>query len=151
MQFLDYIIIFVFQVIGIACGVLNEIRKVRKINPTIPPNSVWKTVKQEDWDTLIGSGIVLILSEAIHLVMDLKGVQPTGMMAAWWFIPAYSLVAGWGGQDILFKWLGTAKQTALDKAGGSKFTTIQESSTPTETKTTVKTETITPKNEQNGD
>lgn len=150
MQWIEYIIIFVFQAIGIACGVLNEIRRIRKIDPNMRPIDVWRKVKHEDWDTLLGSAIVLLLCEFIHLVMDLKGVEPPGIMGAWWFNIAFSLVMGWGGQDILFKWLGTAKKAVLDKVGGTSTTTIEETETAGHIKTTVKSETITPKTNLDG-
>lgn len=113
-------IIIVFQAIGIAAGVLNEIRKIRKFAPKMTPTEVWATVKHEDWDTLLGSSIILVLDIAVHVVMFIKDVKPVGIMAKWWFDMAASLVLGWGGQDILFRFLGTAKQTVLEKISGGK-------------------------------
>lgn len=112
------------------------------------PKEVWHTVKQEDWDTLLGSSIILILDIAVHVVMDIRGVEPSGIMAAWWFDMAASLVLGWGGQDILFYWLGTTKQAVIERIGGSQRRTVQQEETDGVIKTTVQTETITPKNDE---
>lgn len=141
----DLLIILVFQFIGVTARSLQHIGDIRKQSPSLPPNRVWGIIKEKDWDTYLGSGLILLLQLAIHTVMHIRGVELSGWLAAWWATMAIATVSGYGGQDIFFRWLGTSKQRAMEIAGGKKIETVIQQETPNETKTTTVTEETTPK------
>jgi len=145
MIILPYLIILFFQFFGIAAKVLFHIGKIRKENPSMKPSEVWGLIKHYDWDTLMWSGLILLLHLAVHGVMDLNGVQRTGWWGEWWFDMACAITLGYAGQDVLIRGLGTAKAKALTIAGGgSKSTTVIEENDASIKETTT-TETIKPK------
>lgn len=136
-----YLIILIFQSAGIAAKILVHIGNIRKENPTMTPKQVWAIIKEKDWDVLLWSGVILFLDLAVQGVMDIFKVQREGWYGAWWFDIARGLTLGFAGQDVLTRALGTAKQKALNIAGGGTTVTtvIQETADSIKEKTTTET------------
>ncbi len=107
---MEYLIIIILQLIGIGFHIGQSIVALGDKFPNETPTSTFKTFFKEDWDTLMISGLVLLLDVMIHVVMDYLDVDPftEGWML---YAPfAFALVMGYAGQRIIYKFFGTAEK-----------------------------------------
>lgn len=80
---------------------------------------------KEDWNVMVMSLVVLLTDLAVHYVVSLLGIDWTqkfalfGVNLTWGsvyllFSVAIAIILGYKGQDLIYKWLGTAADK-LDK------------------------------------
>ena len=115
---MEYLLIFILQAIGISLSVLQKIKAIDLKYPDFSKHQIWIVFWDEDWTTLFGSAIVLCLNLVVHFVLKTytPDFESITMMGVPYIIFAFAvaLVLGWGGQRLIYKWLGSAEK-ALDK------------------------------------
>lgn len=112
---MDYL--FVFAAYSLCCmlHILITIKKLRVQFPQFGFKEIWNTFFTQNWDTLIGSAVVLLIYElAIYIAVY------NGVVLPYWFdmIGMYAIAAvlGYQGQRIFYKWLDTAVEALEKKA-----------------------------------
>lgn len=110
---MDYIFVFTLFILSVMLHIMLKISSLRKDFPTLSFKEVWNTFFQQNWDTLIASGVVLILYEVVLFIVAYNQVP-----YPWWFdnIGMYVLAAilGWQGQRLFYKYMDSAT-AALEK------------------------------------
>lgn len=119
---MEYFLIAVCFFIGVGFHIMAKIGDLRKQFPTLTPKSVINTFFSEEWNVLATSLLCLLLLEVLQYVVIYNKVELTGWAAHWLFKIGLSLVTGYGGQRIIYKYLGTAEtvlETQVDKLNKS--------------------------------
>jgi len=128
---MDYILIIIFQAIGVAFKVGQQVNVLKKLHPERTGKEIMNTYWNEDWNTLIMSWVVLCTNLAVHYVVSLLGIDFkkdfTILSLELSYGSVYLLgsvvvasVLGYKGQDLLYKWLGSAADR-LDKEVSEKI------------------------------
>lgn len=112
---MEYFLIIILQSLGIGFHVMQKVISLGDKFPAETPRSVFKLFWKEDWDTLVVSGLILVLNIVGHYItFDKLGMV---LLSEWyWQIAPYvlSLVGGYLGQRWIYKFFGSAEK-ALDK------------------------------------
>ena len=122
---MDYLIIFFFQIFGILFHVGQKIAIIRKNNPILKVKEVVSVFWHEDWNTLGVSAVVLFFDLFVHFVVDYvdpgfyeKIVSIPLIFNIVWITKyltlsfIFALVLGYGGQWLIYRYLGTAVKAA---------------------------------------
>lgn len=111
---MDYALIIVLQFIGIGFHVMQKVISLGTQFPQDGPSVVFRAFLKEDWDTLMVSGLVVLLNVVTHYILETyaPGVTQIENYALYSFGVAF--VLGYAGQRIVYKYLGTAEKL-LDK------------------------------------
>lgn len=112
---MDYFLTTVLMIIGIALHVMSKISALRKRFPELSPKTVLDTFFKEEWDSLIVSGLVLVLAEIILYTTVSNGVK----FAPWFdMYGMYGMAVLWGyaGQRLAYKFLSTGESVLEKKA-----------------------------------
>lgn len=128
---MDYVLIIIFQVLGFGFKCGQQITLLRKKYPQKSPKEVNNAFWFEDWNTFIMSGVVLGTDLATHYVISKLGIDWSqtftllGVLLTWEavylvFSVGIAIVLGYKGQDLIYKWLGSAADR-LDKEVSSKI------------------------------
>jgi hypothetical protein len=105
-----YFLILILEMLGIAFHVMQKISILRGAPPKRPYRETVNAFLQEDIDTLIVSCLVLFLNLVAHFILDIYTDYPETITnyALWAF--GIALVLGYGGQRIIYRYLGTAEK-----------------------------------------
>jgi hypothetical protein len=108
-----YILTILLSIFGVGFHVMQKIKSLRVKFPAFPFKQIWGTFFNEEWDSLIVSGLVLCVQQIALFIVEYNDVK----MAAWldaWGIFALAFVLGYCGQRVAYKYLGTA-EAVLEK------------------------------------
>ena len=121
---MEYFLIFILQAIGIGLSVLQKVKSIDDKYPDFTKSQIWGVFWDEDWTTLLGSGLVLTLNLVTHFIVQTYAphFEEITIMGVPYIIAALgiALVLGWGGQRLIYKWLGSAEKV-LDKKVNDKL------------------------------
>lgn len=128
---MDYVLIIIFQFLGITYKVGQQVAALKKTHPESTGKQVMNTYWNEDWNTLAMSFIVLCTDLAVHYVIeklgidwsksfDLLGITTTWASVYLIFSVGIAIILGYKGQDLIYKWLGSAADR-LDKEVSNKI------------------------------
>lgn len=121
---MEYILIIAFELVGISLDFLTKLKAMDNKYPDFSKGEIFSVVWDEDWTTMIGSAIILFFNIIVHFVVakytphlfDLKWLGVPYMV--WSF--GIALILGWGGQRLIYNWLGSAEKV-LDKKISDKL------------------------------
>lgn len=124
---MDYVLIIMLQFLGVCYRVGETIAQLKKTYPTETKGKIFDIFFKEDWNTLFMSAVVLATDLIFHYIVSKFSInweiiiwQPWGVVditiGTLYGILSYliAIVLGYKGQDLIYKWLGTAA-TRLDK------------------------------------
>lgn len=111
---MEYWLIGILQLLGVGFHVMQKVSTLGNNFPQKTRNEIISIFFQEDWDTLCISGLILATCEVLHYVIHnyAQNVAQMQYFELTWF--GVALVLGYSGQNLIYKWLGSA-QTFLDK------------------------------------
>ncbi len=131
---MDYVLILMFQAFGVffRCGQI--IAGYRKTYPQLERKQVLNTLWNEDYNTLVVSAGIAALHACVHYAAAYLGIDEAldGTSFTVWGIViqavtvylalsfALAIVIGYKGQDLIYKWLGSAADK-LDKEVTTKL------------------------------
>lgn len=117
---MEYALIFILQLIGIGFHVMQKISGLGNQFPLKPRKEIFSIFMQEDWDTLLISGLIIALNEVAHYVIHIYAPDIAGYAHFELIVFGIALVLGYAGQNLIYKWLGSA-QNFLDKKVSDKL------------------------------
>lgn len=111
---MEYLIIAILQLLGIGFHVMQKVSNLGNTFPQKTRKEILGIFFQEDWDTLGISALILATCEMAHYIIHnyAQTIAAMQYFELTWF--AVSLVLGYSGQNLVYKWLGSA-ETFLDK------------------------------------
>lgn len=98
--------------LGVFLHVMIKVTGYKKTYPTLPFGAIWGVFFKEEWDSLMVSGVVLLVVEVSIFITNYVGVQIPEWMN--WGIYVIAIVMGYQGQRLAYKFLNTAVD-ALEK------------------------------------
>ena len=109
-----YILTVFAFILGCCFHVMGKVSVLKKTFPDLLPRTIWKTFWREEWNVLIGSAVVLFTLElSIYIINYFSILIPDWLQ---WGIYPISLVLGYAGQRLIYKYLGTAEKILEQKA-----------------------------------
>lgn len=117
---MEYALIFILQAIGISLSVTQKVTLLDKQFPDFNKKQIFAVFLDEDWTTLLGSAIVLILNIVTHYIVDNYTTYHDTFENYDLYSFAIALILGYAGQRLIYKWLGSAEK-ALDKKVSDKI------------------------------
>ena len=118
---LEHILLAALYLLGATYQVMREIARLRKMNTALRPVEVFRTYYQEEWNTLIVSGLGLLTVQLFFFIIHFKGYELPGWLHQWGIYPL-SLVAGYGWHRIVYKWLGSTEAAIIKQIDSSNKT-----------------------------
>lgn len=118
---MEYLIILILQFIGIGFHVMQKVTALDDMHSEKNWKQVFGLFLKHDWDTLIVSGLVIALNIVGHYIVNAYAPEFTASISyyhIWGFMIA--LILGYGGQRLIYKYLGKA-ENFLDKKVGDKL------------------------------
>lgn len=112
---MDYVLISVVFVLGTAFHVMQKVMTLRKKFPTLGFGKIWGTFIGEEWDSLMVSTLLLAV---VNLFLYIKFYNEW-VFPAWlenWGLYTITLVVGYSGQRIAYRYLGTAEKVLEKRA-----------------------------------
>jgi hypothetical protein len=112
---MDYSLIFLFWLIGVGWCVMAKVSDLKKKFPTLGFSTIWATFLKEEWDSLFTSCLVLFTMEAAWYIVTINQVK----IPVWldlWGMYAISLLLGYCGQRVAYKYFKTAESKLEEKA-----------------------------------
>lgn len=111
---MEYVLIAVLQLLGIGFHVMQKVSSLGNTFPQKSRKDILGIFLQEDWDTLCISGLILATCETGHYIIHHYAHTVAAMQyfELTWF--GLALVLGYSGQNLIYKWLGSA-ESYLDK------------------------------------
>jgi hypothetical protein len=108
---MEYLFIFIFQVLGVAFHVMQKIIKLDDDHKGITRRQVFALFFDEDWDTLAVSGLIFLLHLAVHYVIDTYTPDfRAGINFYILYVFASAFMLGYLGQRAVYRWLGSAEK-----------------------------------------
>ena len=111
---MEYLLIFILQVLGIGLNVAKKVLQIDKKSPDDSLGEVILVFWNSDRITIFISTLVLVFNLVAHYIIGNYAESITE-------IPYYELISfgiafvlGYAGQNLIYKYLGTAEQV-LDK------------------------------------
>jgi hypothetical protein len=100
----------------LGCGfhVMGKVSALKKAFPSLLPNTIWGTFWKEEWNVLIGSVLVWVSVELSVFIINYNRIPIPDWLQ--WGIYPISLVLGYAGQRLIYKYLGTAESILEQKA-----------------------------------
>lgn len=111
---MEYALIFILQLLGIGLSILQKITGLGDKFPNFDRKQIISTFFNEDWDTLIGSALVLILDLTVHFICNYYQAPFTSHPYYIFISFGLALLLGYAGQRIIYRVLGTSEK-ALNK------------------------------------
>ena len=107
---MEYTLIIILQLIGIGFHALEKVAELDKKYPQFSMKEVFAAFFNEDWNTLLMSGLVLALNVVTRFIAERYAPQFTGNQTTelWWF--GISLVLGYAGQRLVYRFFGSAEK-----------------------------------------
>lgn len=112
---MDYFLTTILFLLGVAFHVMGKVKDLKVKFPDLHRSMIWKTFFEQEWDSLVVSGLVLIATEMALFISVYNEVK----LPAWvdmWGMYVISVVAGYAGQRIAYVYLGTAEDFLRKKA-----------------------------------
>jgi hypothetical protein len=109
-----YILTTVCQLLGVFFHVMIKVAGYKKQFPTLSFKLIWGTFFKEEWDSLIRSVGILCLVELSIFIINYQNITIPDWLQ--WGIYPISLLMGYQGQRILYKYLNTASDALEKKA-----------------------------------
>jgi len=108
---MEYLLIINLQLLGVCFHVMQKVIKLGNDFPLKTWKEIFKAFFSEDWDTLIVSFLVLWLNIVAHFIIDEYAPEFRASIN-YYILWAYgiSCVLGYGGQRIVYKYLGSAEK-----------------------------------------
>ncbi len=110
-----YILTTILMITGMLFHVMQKVRSLRVKFPEFAPNRIWKTFIAEEWDSVCVSFLVWLVFELWIYISIKNGFK----LPAWYDmygVYGLSLVLGYCGQRIAYKYLGTAERVLQKRA-----------------------------------
>jgi hypothetical protein len=116
---MEYFLIFVLQMLGIAFHVMQKIIKLGDQYPTLGRKEIFNIFLQEDWDTLCVSGLIIVADELAHYIID-EYTPDFRSGINYYILYAFGIafMLGYLGQRFVYKWLGSAEKFIDKKVEG---------------------------------
>lgn len=109
-----YFLTTIVFIIGVLLHVMIKITSYKKSFPTLSIGAIWGVFLKEEWDSLLVSVVLLFLVEISIVVINYVGVHIPDWMN--WGIYVISILMGYQGQRIAYKFLNTAVDALEKKA-----------------------------------
>jgi len=103
------------QLLGIGFHVGQKIISIGNAFPDKTVSDVVKVFWKEDWDTLAISGLVLLLDEMIHFIINGYAGYITGFPNFYLYSFGAGLLMGYAGQRLVYKFFGSAEKFLGDQ------------------------------------
>ena len=100
--------------IGVMFHVMVKIMGYKRQFPNLGFVTIWTTFFKEEWDSLIVSGLVISVVELAIFIINYQQIDIPEWLQ--WGIHPISLVMGYQGQRIAYKFLNTASDALEKKA-----------------------------------
>lgn len=123
---MEYFFITLFQLLGVAASVGQTIYTLDKKIPEKTAKEIFNLFMENEWSSLLISGVILITDLSVHLVLNTYFPQWHSAMV---LVPLLdfqvpfvvasilaSLILGYGGQWLFYKWLNKGKDYLTKKA-----------------------------------
>lgn len=112
---MEYILIILFQLLGIGFHVAQKLIQLDNLSPDDSFGAVMKLFWNEDRVTIFISSLILVLNVAAHFVIESYAPELRAKIEYYALYSfAIALVLGYGGQRLVYKYLGKA-EALLDK------------------------------------
>jgi hypothetical protein len=111
---IEYLLILALYSLGAWFSALQKVMGIRARNQLATIKEVWKTYRQEEWNTVFSVVGCLALVEIAWYVIHLNNVK----VPVWfhqWGVHASALLAGWCLHRLIFKLLGTTERAVEKK------------------------------------
>lgn len=114
---LEYFLIVSLQIVGIMLSILHSCKELDDLNQNDSFLDVWRMFWLRDRITVLMSTVVLFLHLLIHVILDVYSDIPENVpyYNLWDF--GIALVMGYGGQRLIYKYLGKAEMFLGKKVG----------------------------------
>lgn len=106
---------FIMQLLGIGFHVGQKIITIGNNFPDKTVGDVIRVFWKEDWDTLAISGLVLLLDEMIHVVINGYAPHVTEFPNFYLYSFGAALLMGYAGQRLVYKFFGSAEKFLGDQ------------------------------------
>jgi hypothetical protein len=116
---MEYLLIIALQLIGISLHIMQKIGELDDKHPTKPLSEIRIIFWREDYNTVIVSGIVLLLNLIVHYILSAYSTISTVKHYHLWAF-GFAFVLGYAGQRLIYRYLGTAEKY-LNKKVENKF------------------------------
>lgn len=103
--------------LGVGYHVMQIVMKLRKQFPQFGFGQIFSTFFNQEWDSLLRSLLVLLTLQMALVITHFANVALPQWLEGWGLY-CISLVLGYAGQRIAYKYLGTAADVLEKKAGG---------------------------------
>lgn len=110
-----YILTSILMVIGTLFHCMQKIRMLRLKFPQCNPHQVLKTFMGEEWDSLFVSFLVWLVYE-LWIYLAIRNQYKLPDWYEMYGIYGLSLVLGYCGQRVAYKYLGTAEKALAKRA-----------------------------------
>jgi len=128
---MDYVLIIIFQALGVMYRAGKQVGELKKEHPESDMKHITDLFFKEDWNVLVMSFVVLLTYLAVHYVVSFLEIDWTKKLAFFGIdltlgsvylliSVGIAIVLGYKGQDLIYKWLGTAADK-LDKEVSDKL------------------------------
>ena len=106
---MEYLLIFILEVLGIGLHVMQKVNALDKKFPEVDVKEIWKIFFNEDWTTLIISGLVMCFNIVAQFIFNYYEA-PFIENDYYIFISfAVAFVLGYAGQRMIYNYLGSAE------------------------------------------
>jgi hypothetical protein len=109
-----YFLTTICILLGVFFHAMVKVMGYKKQFQTLPFKSIWSTFFKEEWDSLLGSVGILGLVELAIFIINYQSIAIPDWLQ--WGIYPISLLMGYQGQRILYKYLNTASDALEKKA-----------------------------------
>jgi hypothetical protein len=108
---MEYFLIIVLQILGVAFHIMQKVIKLGDDNPEMPRRQIFSVFFREDWDTLTVSGLILILHLVVHYAID-RYTPDFRATINYYVLYAFAaaFMLGYLGQRAVYRWLGSAEK-----------------------------------------
>jgi len=103
------------QALGIGFHVGQKIVSLGNLHPEKSWREIIKAFFGEDWDTLCISGLVLVLNEMIHVIINGYASYITSFPNFYLYSFGTALLLGYAGQRLVYKFFGSAEKFLGDQ------------------------------------
>ena len=112
---MEYLIVFIMQLLGIGFHVGQKIVSLGNTYPEKGRVEVVRVFFREDWDTLFISTLVLLLNEMIHVIINGYANYITQYTNFYLYSFGAALLLGYAGQRLVYKFFGSAEKFLGDQ------------------------------------
>lgn len=117
---MEYLLIFILQIIGIGFHVMQKIISLGDMHPDKNRSQIFSAFLYEDWDTLAVSCLVIATHLIAHYIVE--NYTDLSMTSEKYILYSFglALILGYAGQRLAYKFLGSAEEF-LNKRANDKL------------------------------